>query len=205
MSEIAKKHIDISIKTKQIATLIDKGYHIYIATYTTGKTGKCYQQIEEASGEDFWSIKAWTRYPHPHRLKDPDIIITHADRVRFLIEVKWGTVPDCGNTDLLIGQQECDKMRQLLRIQEFICRVRGPAVWDKRRYKTTDFQISETYRRNSESKFVLVSDFSTMHQVMNSEFLKFIRIWKSKIPEFLIADINVGVSEIPSLRDILAK
>ncbi len=57
---IAAKHIQISIQAKQIAMEVCKDCNTYIATYTSGTSGQAYQRIEEESGEEFWSLKAWT-------------------------------------------------------------------------------------------------------------------------------------------------
>jgi len=71
-SAIARKHIDISIRTKLIAALDNLDNCVYLATYTIGDSGQSYQHIEEQSGEEFWSIKAYTPAPHL-RLKDPEV------------------------------------------------------------------------------------------------------------------------------------
>ncbi len=202
MSAIAKKHIEISIKTKQIAKSNCEDCRVYIATYTAGRSGQSHQPIEVHSGEEFWSIKAWTPSPH-HHLKDPDVIITQGERVKFLVEVKWGTVPGRASTDLLMSPKEWAKLSQLLQTKEFICRVRGPAVRHKRRYKNTDFQITEDYKRDSKSKLVLVTDFVAMKQELTPKFQRFLESWKRTSPRFLIADINTRVGEIPSIQEIL--
>jgi hypothetical protein len=87
--KIAAKHTDISLGVKQTAARCMPQYKVYVATYTTGRAGQIYQRIEEKSGEEFWSIKAWTPPPR-RRLKDPDVIVTYQDQVRFIVEVKWG-------------------------------------------------------------------------------------------------------------------
>lgn len=202
MSEIAKKHIEISIKTKQIAQVICRDCLVYIATYTTGKAGQVFQRIEEQSAEEFWSIKAWTPPPR-RRLKDPDLIITHDDRVKFLVEVKWGTVPGNTSTDLLMGLKEWAKMDRLLRASVIMCRVRGPAVKDGRRYKGAEFPIKIDYLTDKNSILVLVTDFAAVKRELNPKFQRFIESWKCTSPRFLIADINTRVDEIPSLQEIL--
>jgi hypothetical protein len=71
--KIAAKHIDISLRVKQIAARCIPQYKVYVATYTAGSAGQIYQRLEEKSGAEFWSIKAWTPpSPRRRRLKDPD-------------------------------------------------------------------------------------------------------------------------------------
>ncbi len=202
MSAIAKKHIEISIKTKQIADVICRGCLVYIATYTTGKSGQVYQRIEQESAEEFWSIKAWTPSPR-RRLKDPDVIITRDERVKFLVEVKWGTVPGNTSTDLLMGLEEWAKMDRLLRASDIMCRVRGPAVKDGRRYKNPEFPFKKEYWTDKDSNLVLVTDFVAMKQELTPKFQWFLESWKRTSPRFLIADINTRVGEIPSFQEIL--
>lgn len=142
-SPIAEKHIDISIKVKQVADSICQHCHVYIATYTTGKAGQFYQRIEQESGKEFWSTKAWTHPPYC-RLKDPDVIITHERQVKFLVEVKWGTVPGRGSTDLTMSPEEWEKMARLLS-SSAMCRVRGPAVEGGRRYRSPEFRFKKDF------------------------------------------------------------
>ncbi len=203
MSEIAKKHIAISVKSKDLAVANCSDSLVYIATYTTGRSGQSYQRLEQESGEEFWSIKAWTSPPHG-RLKDPDVIITHGERVKFLVEVKWGAVPGRPSTDLHIGLNEWGKMDRLLCTSTSICRVKGPAVKDGRRYKNIEFLIEKDYRADSESKLILVSDFAAVKESLNSKFQQFLKLWKSASPSFLIADINIHVDKIPSFAEVLA-
>lgn len=204
MSAIAEKHIDISIKTKQIAKSNCKDCVVYIATYPIGRPGQSFQRIEEQSGEEFWSIKAWTQPPH-HHLKDPDVIITQDDRVKFLVEVKWGMVPGRASTDLLMSPQEWAKLSQLLQTKEFICRVRGPAVRKGKRFRAANFRVEKDYTTDVDSKLVLVTDFFSVKQKMTEMFDQFMALWKKTHPSFPIADINIRVDEIPSLEEILAK
>ncbi len=198
---IAKKHIDISIRAKQIAAGKDRDWLIYIATHAAGISGQSYQQIEEASGEEFWSIKAWTPAPH-RRLKDPDVIITDSKRVKFLVEVKWGTIPGKASTDLLMSPEEWQKIARLIHSSAF-CRVRGPAVEGGRRYRSHEFRIERDYWTDGETKLILITDFLEMQKAMDAKFQEFLRLWKQTIVGLLIADLHTRIGEIPSFQEIL--
>jgi hypothetical protein len=97
-------------------------------------------------------------------LKDPDVIITHEKQVKFLVEVKWGAVPGNTNTDLLMSPEEWGKMARLLD-RSAICRVRGPAVKDGRRYRSP-LPLQGDYSINDNTQLVLVSDFLLMKKLM---------------------------------------
>jgi hypothetical protein len=196
---IATKHIGISIQAKQIALNYCKRCNVYIATYTSGISGQAYQRIEEKSGEEFWSLKAWTPPPH-HRLKDPDLIITDDQQVVFLVEVKWGTLPGRGSTDLLISPQEWGKMARLFK-EPVMCRVRGPAVKSGKRYRSPDFQFVQDYHTDAKTRGILVSDF---HGLGNAQLNEFLRMWQNEKSGFLVADIHTRVGEIPSFIELIA-
>ena len=197
----AAKHTDISIRAKQIAESCSPQYDVYIATYTAGKTGQIYQRIEEKSDEEFWSIKAWTPPPH-HRLKDPDMLVGYQDQAKFVVEVKWGAIPGNRNTDLILGPDEWRKMRALLTGAN-MCRIRGPAVKDHRRYRSAEFTIKRDYYTNSETKLILVTDLWLMERLQPEQYAEVLSTWKNAESNILIADINTHVDGIPSFREIL--
>jgi hypothetical protein len=199
-STIAAKHIQISIQAKQIAMQQCKECYVYIATYTAGTAGQEYQQIEAQSGEEFWSLKAWTPAPHRH-LKDPDLIITQDEEVAFLIEVKWGMIAGRFVSDLLIKPDEWEKMSRLVEAPA-LCRVRGPAVKKGQRYRSPSFPVQKDYFTNPLTKGVIVSDFHGVNQSFMHEFL---RIWRQANSSFLLADIASSMGEIPSLKELLAR
>lgn len=69
---IADKHIRISLKVKETAEKTRPHDDVFVATFRAGANGHAYQRIEQESGAEFWSIKAWTPLPPPRRrLKDP--------------------------------------------------------------------------------------------------------------------------------------
>ncbi len=199
MSEIAKKHIDISTKAKELAVTVCADCESCIATHK----GQAYQRIEKESQNEFWSIKAWTQRPH-RNLKDPDLIITLHGHVRYFIEVKWGTVPDNPRTDLTMGIEEWAKINRLLHTSTVMCRVRGPAAREGRRFRTSEFLFENDFTSDTNSKLVLVSDFFGVKQKLPKKFDQFMELWNKSSPSFQIADINVRVDEIPPLAEILA-
>jgi hypothetical protein len=56
----AHGHIEISLQVKRIVQACCPDCDVYVATYAAGRAGPSYQGIEEQSGVEFWSIKAWT-------------------------------------------------------------------------------------------------------------------------------------------------
>ena len=202
-SAIAKKHIEISLRAKQIAQRALPGCRVYVATYTTGRSGQSYQQIEEHTGEEFWSIRAITPPPPPHtRIKDLDLIITDEKQVKLLVEVKWGAVPGSMATDLRIVPDEWQKMARLLAAPA-MCRVRGPAVRSGRRYRSVEFPTQRDYCTDGQTKLVLVSDFLALQRMLDAEFRAFLSLWKAQKSRVLIADIHCRVGDIPSFQEVV--
>ena len=199
-STIAKKHIDISIRVKQIAGHSCPHCHVYLATHRIGKAGQFYQHIEQVSGEEFWSVKAWTPPPR-HNLKDPDVVITQWNQVEFFVEVKWGAVRGGTNTDLLLSPEEWGRMARLLD-RSAICRARGPAVKDGRCYHSP-LPLRGDYSINDNTKLVIVSDFLLVKELLGAELQEFLRLWKSANVDILVADINIGVGKIPSFQEVM--
>lgn len=200
-SSIAQKHTDISVRTKQIVNASCPDCRVYIATYRTGTAGQEYQQIEQDNGEEFWSIKAWSPLPH-RRLKDPDLVITHEQQVRYMVEIKWGAIPNRKGSDLLIDDKEQEKIKNLLQ-DSVMCRVRGPAVENGRRYKSHEFQEQKEYWTSSKTQLLLVSDFYLMKKSSNANFQESLKLWKRAYKDLLIADIQTRVGEIPSLFELM--
>lgn len=198
---IANKHTDISVRTKQIVNASCPDCRVYIATYRTGTAGQEYQQIEQGSGEDFWSIKAWSPPPH-HRLKDPDLVVTHGQQVRYMVEIKWGAMPKRKGSDLLIDSKEQAKIQNLLQ-GSVMCRVRGPAIENRRLYKSHEFQEQRDYWTNTRTQLLLVSDFGLLKELSNADFQESVKIWKRAYKDLLIADIRTRVDEIPSLVELM--
>ncbi len=199
-SEIARKHIAISLRVKRIASSCCSKWGSYVATYTAGSAGQAYQRIEQDSGEEFWSIKTWTPPPH-RRLKDPDVLITQGERVKFLVEVKWGAIQNRPNTDLSISAEEREKIAHLLS-GSALCRVRGPCVKDRRRYRSTEFQIQKDYWTDNTTRLVLVSDFALANRLLGPP-LEAVKLWERTNANILVADIDTRVGNIPSLRELL--
>jgi hypothetical protein len=198
--KIAAKHTDISLRVKQIAAHCIPQCQVYVATYTAGSAGQTYQRIEEKSGEEFWSIKAWTPWPR-RRLKDPDVIVTYQDQVRFIVEVKWGAIQGIDDTDLVLTPDEWRKMKDLLTGAN-LCRVRGPAAVDHHRYRSCEFTVQRDYYTNSETKLVLVSDFVRTKQCLPVQYTEALNAWKNLTGNMLIADIKTPVDGRPSLDEV---
>lgn len=184
---IAEKHVKLSTRVKEIAE--SKGYHagqVYIATHKP----QTYRNAEQASGKEFWSIKAWMPcFPRQCNLKDPDLIITDRDRVRFFVEVKWGTVSGI-STDLKMGRKEEEKIKRLLAAQSVYCNVKGPVS------EPESLRQHKKFWKDEQTQFVLVTDLST-HQ----ELQPFLDLW-AKIG-FQVTDSEKRVGRFPSLQEVL--
>ncbi len=197
----AAKHTEFSIRVKHLAARYSPQYTVYIATYTAGAAGQIYQRIEEGSGEEFWSIKAWAPPPR-RRLKDPDVLVTYQRQVKFIVEVKWGVIPGAQDTDLILAPDEWRKMKDLLTGAN-LCRVRGPAVVDHCRYRGPEFPDQRDYHTNDETKLVLVADLRLTKQCLPEQYAQAMSAWKNVPSNMVLADINARVDEIPSLREVL--
>jgi hypothetical protein len=196
----AARHIDISLRVKQIAARCIPQCQVYVATYTAGSAGQIYQHLEEKSGEEFWSIKAWTPPPR-RRLKDPDVIVTLQNQVQFIVEVKWGAVRGSDDTDLVLADDEWRKMRDLLTGVN-LCRVSGPAAVDHRRYRSQEFTEQRDFHINSNTKLVLVTDLVQTKQCLPGQYAEALNAWKNATSNMLIADIHTQVDGVLSLAGV---
>ena len=197
----AGRHIAISLQVKRLVQECCPECGVYVATYTAGRSGQAYQRIEEQSGEEFWSIKAWTGPPY-RRLKDPDVLVTAGERVRFAVEVKWGAVESSTRTDLEVSRAEWARMEDLF-LSPALCRVRGPAVQAGRRYRSTEFAVERDYRVDGETRLVLVTDVARMQCLLGPACRDVLRSWQQAGPRILLADIDSRVEDIPALRELL--
>lgn len=197
----AGRHIEISLQVNRLVQECCPQCGVYVATYTTGRFGQAYQRIEEESGAEFWSIKAWTDPPH-ERLKDPDVLVTTGDRVHFAIEVKWGAIPGAARSDVAISPEEWGRMRGLFE-RPALCRVRGPAVRAGRRYRSAEFTTQRDYRVDDQTRLILVTDVVQMQRLLGSACWSILRPWQAAGPRILLADINTCVGNLPALRELL--
>jgi hypothetical protein len=183
---IAEKHVKLSTRVKHIAE--SKGYagQVYIATHKP----QTYRHAEQDSGKDFWSIKAWMpSSPKDLSLKDPDLIITDRDRVKFFVEVKWGTVSET-YTDLKLGRKEEEKIKRLLAAQSVYCNVNGPVSEPAILRQHKKFWIDE------QTQFVLVTDLSAYQGPQS-----FLDLWAEI--GFRVTDSEKQVGRFPSLQEVL--
>ena len=157
LTKKAQKHINLNLNVKHIFNQKYPEYCVYLATHTRSPI---YQELEEKSKEDFWSIKL--RTPQNHRqLKDPDMIITDNYNALFLIEVKWGGIEGCSSTDLEIDITSQKKMINIRHLGGD-CSIRGPATKNGRRYRTEEFSVMKNVTVNNGTQFILVSDFKSL-------------------------------------------
>ena len=89
--DIAVKHVQISIKVKDVINHLYPKYDVYLASHGNHPN---YKEVEIKSGEKFWSLQLRS-HTDKTELKRPDIIITDSEFVKYFIEVKWGAIPKC--------------------------------------------------------------------------------------------------------------
>jgi len=197
---IARKHVDVAVRLKRIATDCCPDNCVYLATHTQ----QAYQDVEKQCGAEFWSIRAYSE-PDPTRgcyVKAVDAIITLGDRVRFVIEIKWGAVPGKARTDMLLTQADWLNVAARLR-SIVVCRVHGPVVKPGVRYQSPVFAESCDYAVADHARRLLVADFSSMRRVLPEQYEEACRVWALAGCDPPLADINERVGEIPSLRAAL--
>lgn len=200
--EKAQKHIELSLKVRDIARERLPDHLVYVATHTAGKYGQLYQSLEEETGEEFWSLRIISD-PTKRRLKDPDLLIAIESRAEFLVEIKWGVIAGEGKSDMIDAFQIQSEMRNAL-IKPAICQLRGPAVTKGQRYRTDSFKIKRKYTVDHNTKLLLVTDFASIKRILPNRFLEFKNQMKSS--DFVIAaDIKDRIEGIPSVRDVLCR
>ncbi len=171
-----------------VAIDIRTDWDVYMATYGAKSD---YQLAEEHSKAEFWSIKAYRGQPSRATwVKDPDGIIVQDDRVKFIIEVKWGALPGSSDTDLLIRQEELTKM---VRLMEGPARCRVNGATGTTRDLSTDNDV----------RLLLVSDFRLAKTQIPGKFNQFQSLARRMKSVFQPADIESRVGDILSLREIL--
>jgi hypothetical protein len=83
-----------------------------------------------------------------------------------------------------------------------LCRVRGPAAVDHRRYRSHEFTVQRDYYTNSETRLVLVTDLVLTKRCLPDQYAQALNAWKNVTGNMVIADINIHVDGMPSLREI---
>ena len=198
----AQKHVKISLEVRDVINKIYPKYCVYIATHTAGRHGGNYRKTEEESGKKFWSLKLLSS-PERKKLKDPDVIVSDGNKVKYLIEVKWGVINGCSATDADISKPERGKIEQARHLGG-ICHIRGPAITNGQHYYSKEFVEKKKSEVDTDTKFVLVSDFQTMKDVLPTKKYEDILFQlKEQSDIFVLADIHKHVDDIPSLQEII--
>ncbi len=202
--KMAEKHIQICLDIKNMIKKKCENYHVYVATYGTGKQGIPYRKREEESGEEFWSINLWqfSEGKNAKKVKQPDVIVTNGSRVEYLIEVKWGTMKGYPKSDLEIEKDDFEKMISA-RSDGMCCRIHGPAVQDHQRYDNHEFTTEEDFKVDNQTKIVLVSDFYSVKTELDSRYKDILSRLKELENNVIFADINKRVGDIPSLQEVI--
>lgn len=197
----AKKHVWITRRIRTITKSVHVNWDVYMATYSADKD---YRALEMVGGREFWSIRAYAP-SSTRRTKDPDAIIVQGRQVKFLVEVKWGTVLHNPKSDLRLSQDEQEEMKQLVASPGW-CRARGPVIKDGRLIPKEEFDERD-FSCDDQTKLILVSDFVKMKKDMPVEFSRFVSLAEKMKATFEPADIETGImtqdGKIRSLREIL--
>jgi len=199
-SKEARNHVNIALRVKRIAKVCLPGHCVFLAPHNQ----RAYQDLERQSGEEFWSVKAYSSSAPASgsRVKDPDAIITQGDRVCFLVEIKWGAVPGAAHTDVPLTQAEWKDLASRLRAIT-VCRVRGPAVKAGVRNQSHMFTDSCDYQVDCNAQLLLVANFHLMRSVLPEQCEEARRAWALARCDPHLADISERVGEIPSLPEVL--
>lgn len=203
MENETAKHIDISIKTKKI--LMDAGLDVAMATYTTGTSGQEYMRIEEKSGETFWSIRNYSS-EIPKRgtwVKAPDIVAYKDGNVKLVIEIKWGFTKLFKKSDIWSFLQPPESIKMMNMIdQSKSCRISGPYVENGNRVEPgKPFNLT----CDGNTKYILLSDFSSLHQNSLSEFEEIMAAFNASPmkDKLILVDIEKDIAGIPSLKSYI--
>lgn len=194
LKQKAEKHIQICIKSERISKKKHPNYGVYIATHPQAE----YKKIEKASGKDFWSLILYSERTNPGKIKEPDIILTESNRVKYVIEVKWGALNGSKDTDIKELFDVIDNIERI-RYEGCICTRNGPVVSDgylnnKKNYKEL------VYSLDNSTKILVVSDFALIKDKKPNIFSQL----KKELNNIVIlADINRRVDDIPSLQEII--
>lgn len=209
--EKARKHIRVSLSIRDaIQRFASPHYHLtaYVGTYTAGRGGQVYQAAEERSGETFWSVRMLSSEGEVG-LKYPDVIVTLGDKVRYLIEVKWGAIRRETTTDIdeacLQDIESPAGHTHWARLSGGFCRVRGPAVERQQRYQSAAFREVHEFTVDAETTFLLVSDFVEMKAILPTKYRMAVSRLRAQETICAIADFRATVDGIPSFYDLLVR
>jgi hypothetical protein len=167
---------------------------VYLATHALGWYKDDYKQAELESGETFWSINARPTDPPRKSLKKPDAIITEKDRVKFLIEAKWGTLSGADH-DLVLGDEEQGHMSDLLNAPNVYCAVIGPVGLPRTLRKSMPFNI------DSKTQFLHVTDISTLKKLAHPKLQYYLDSCNQL--GFTVVDFRERIGAIPSFQEVL--
>lgn len=187
---IARKHVQLGVRAMHIAESMGFSGQVYVATHAFGRAGETFRRAQAEAGAEFWGIRAWMHSSAGElRLKDPDLVIVDDNRVKFIVEVKWGTVPGAG-TDLKLPEKERQKIERLICAQFAYCNVNGPVSKESKEREYMKFL------KDNQTKFVLVTDISGL---VGLEPL--LDRWVDV--GFQVADIKKRAGRFPSFREVL--
>lgn len=198
----AQKHVKISLEVRDAINKTYPKYCVYLATHAVGRHVVNYQKIEEESGENFWMLPFYSQISREGKLKEPDLIATDGNVVKYLIEVKWGAIEGCSETDAFISENDRDKIKNAHHFGKKF-KIRGPVIKDSKRYDKESREC-KYFDVDKNIKFILVSDFQKMKDVFPSKKYEFLLSQlKEQNDIFVLADIHEHVDDIPSLQEII--
>lgn len=185
----AKKHIRLCLEAKKQIKKNYPDYCVYLATHSSGRHGLKYQKIENESGEKFWKLPYYSQISRKGKLKEPDIVVVDGNIVKYIIEVKWGAIDGCSDTDALLNEKEIDRIEKAFNF--------GKKVKISKN-ETFIFDVDENM------KFILISDFQKMKDMLSKQkYNEILTRLKDLQKKIILADISSNVDDIPSLNKII--
>lgn len=185
--EIAKKHVQISMKICKDIADYRPDLKLYLATHSERRN---YYENEKDSGLEFYGISIYANEnPSGSALKQPDGIVVdeETNTALYILEIKWGWIPESNiKSDLLDlvndkkGADERRKMRNAISNGKS-CRI------GKRKFPEEDSSHRRDIKINEETEFLLISDFYELRRCYFG-YNTFMENLRSQIPELVLLD-----------------
>ena len=206
-STIAKtiKHTKILCEVESTFNNLFPTSRVYLADHGKGSAGVHYRGAERKSKRAYYSLKMYNSWPpkRGYNVKDPDCIVIEGNRIKYVIEIKWGYLEDYPNeaTDLnsIFEKKEFNEIYNAIKNAR-CCRVKGPYVSNGDEIPgkfLKDFKIDENF------KYLVVSDLIGLWKNRKSDS-SLIKEKYTKFKElFTICDIRKDIDIFYSLERFL--
>ncbi len=191
----ARRHIEICMKIVDAISVVE-GLSAYVCSHPIRRE---YQQAEEESKRDFWSIRLFrSEEPEDKHIKEPDVIaVDSKNNVVFVFEVKRGIRQNDNDLFSVIEEAEIGSIRMMVN-ESKSCRVIGPKV--SRGERIGGDEILPTFHITDDTKFALVTDMSDLrtpeasHQQLDKCAIKILEFFLTGLKkDFKIIDLEEGL------------